>query len=281
MSKINISLNNKIYSIDESVLASAADELKAHLSNVMSGTGATINLGGTTYNIDSTKLTAATNDFVSHLGTIAGEGEKITVGGVEISIDSTKISSAFDSFNAALNDLAANSSLEAGLYVDGVMTKSWEELLNEGAVTVEDNVITGGNYGMLVGELVISDTITEIGARAFVDVYKMTGVIIPDSVTSLGDDAFYGCSGLINIVIGKGITVIPANAFNGCYWFESIVIPSNIINIGYRAFMDCEECRNIVFEGTMAQWNSITFGDEWNENVPATHIHCTDGDVAL
>lgn len=105
MEKTNIIFNGINYSIDESSLSAAAAELKAHLSTVMNGSGAVINLGGVPYNIDSTKLSTAKNDFVSHLGTIAGNGSKVTVGGVEYSIDSTKISSAISGLTTALGDL--------------------------------------------------------------------------------------------------------------------------------------------------------------------------------
>lgn len=133
MAKINIILNNKTYSIDESVLASAAAELKAHLSTVMNGSGATINLGGVTYNVDSAKLSTATNEFVSHLGTIAGEGKKIVVGGVEFSVDSTKIQSAFDGFSAALDDL------ESGFNGDETFNITDENA----TLSVEDNEFGG------------------------------------------------------------------------------------------------------------------------------------------
>lgn len=94
MARVNIVLNNKNYSIDESALSAASAALKSHLSTVMNGTGATINLDGTSYGIDATKLTAATNGFITHLGTISGTGKKITVGGVEYSIGTDKVAGA-------------------------------------------------------------------------------------------------------------------------------------------------------------------------------------------
>jgi hypothetical protein len=71
----------------------------------MSGSGAVINLGGIPYNVDSTKLTTATNDFVSHLGKIAGSGAKVKVNGVEYSVDSTKLASATADIHTVLGNL--------------------------------------------------------------------------------------------------------------------------------------------------------------------------------
>lgn len=105
MAKINIYLNNKNYSIEDSLLISATDSLKSHLSTVMNGTGDIINLGGVSYNIDSTKLATARTNFISALGSISGQGEKVVVSGVEFSIDSTKISGAFDALVDAFDSL--------------------------------------------------------------------------------------------------------------------------------------------------------------------------------
>lgn len=114
--KINISFNDKIYSIDPSSLSSASDDLKSHLSTVMNGSGATINFDDVFYNIDSTKLVNAQNDFVSHLGTIAGNGHKVTVGGVEYGVDSAKVANAITDLGVVLGELqSGNTSTDADL----------------------------------------------------------------------------------------------------------------------------------------------------------------------
>ena len=66
MAKIKIPFNNTDYSIDESALSSATENLKSHLQTVMNGTGAVINFGGVSYNVDQTKLSEATNNFVAY-----------------------------------------------------------------------------------------------------------------------------------------------------------------------------------------------------------------------
>lgn len=105
MAKINIVFNDINYSIDESSFAAAAAELQRHFSTTMSGSGATINLGGISYNIDSAKLSSATSDFVSHLGKIAGNGSKVVVGGVEYPFDFTKVQDAVTDLETVLGNL--------------------------------------------------------------------------------------------------------------------------------------------------------------------------------
>lgn len=103
-----IVLNNKEYNIDDAALVSISNELKYHLSTVMDGTGATVGFDGTTYNIDATKLSTATNSFITHLGTIAGSGAKVTVGGVEYSVDSAKLANAISELEGTLDELSGS-----------------------------------------------------------------------------------------------------------------------------------------------------------------------------
>ena len=111
MSKINIFFNNKDYLIDESAFSSASNKLKSHLLNVMNGSGAVINFDGTSYNVDSTKLSNVRNDFVSHLGTISGNGSKVSVNGIEYNVDSSKIASVVSELETVFGSLESDSLL--------------------------------------------------------------------------------------------------------------------------------------------------------------------------
>ena len=110
MAKINIVFDNKDYSVDESSFAVASAALKSHLQNVMNGSGAVINLDGVEYNIDSSKLSSAKNDFTSHLQTISGNGHKVVIDGVEFSVDSTKVASAISDLHTVLGALNSGDS---------------------------------------------------------------------------------------------------------------------------------------------------------------------------
>lgn len=105
MAKINITFDNTNYQIDESSFAEATAELRQHLSTTMSGSGATVTLGGISYNIDSAKLSSATNDFITHLGSIAGSGSKVVVGGTEYSFSSAKVKDAVSTLKTIFGNL--------------------------------------------------------------------------------------------------------------------------------------------------------------------------------
>ncbi len=55
--------------------------------------------------------------------------------------------------------------------------------------------------GELVTDLVLPDSVTSIGDRAFYNCENLTSIEIPDSVTSIGSSAFRGCSSLERITL--------------------------------------------------------------------------------
>jgi hypothetical protein len=94
--------------------------------------------------------------------------------------------------------------------------------------------------------------------RGFDNRKLLTGIVIPDAVVSIEHRAFYKCESLSNAVIGESVT-----------------------SIGEWAFYGCTSLTSMNFEGTVAQWNAITFGNDWNYKVPATYVTCSDGTVTL
>ncbi|MBR4063417.1 MAG: leucine-rich repeat protein [Clostridia bacterium] len=150
----------------------------------------------------------------------------------------------------------------------------------------------------------ISENVEIIDSNAFWQCTKLETVVIPDSVTRLGYSAFGYCSSLIRVILPKCINSIEAGLFNGCTNLQNVVIPDNVTIIGNYAFVSCSSLEsvsipsqvcsiemsaftacttleNFTFKGTMAQWNGIGKGEQWNLNTPFTVVHCTDGDVAV
>ena len=126
----------------------------------------------------------------------------------------------------------------------------------------------------------IPNSVTSIGERAFIWCFSLDSITIPDSVTSIGWKAFSGCS-LTEITIPSSVTNIGKEAFLDCESLEEIIIGNSVTSIENRAFARCESLFSITFQGTIAQWKEIEFGEDWNEEIPAKVVHCTDGDVKI
>jgi hypothetical protein len=121
----------------------------------------------------------------------------------------------------------------------------------------------------------------ERGSKTLITGFVNSVIPTDGSVTSIGDYAFCECDSLTTITIPARVTSIGEYAFWFCKSLTSIVIPDGMTNIGKLAFSNCDSLTSIIFEGTIAQWNSITKGTDWNYDVPATYVQCSDGQVAL
>ena len=85
-------------------------------------------------------------------------------------------------------------------------------------------------------EIVIPDSVTEIGSQAFSGCEKLTGVSIPNSVTMIRDRAFFDCNSLASITIPDSVTDIELQAFCNCTSLKSVTIPASVTDIGDEAF---------------------------------------------
>lgn len=128
------------------------------------------------------------------------------------------------------------------------------------SLTIPNTVTTIGSNAFVTSKLVsvtIPSSVTTIGGYAFQN-SKLTSLVIPDTVTSIGSSMVQGCTSLTTLTIGSGVSKIPSYFAYGC---------TSLSTINYT--------------GTMSQWNGLTKGSSWKNNVPATVVHCSDGDVTL
>ena len=80
---------------------------------------------------------------------------------------------------------------------------------------------------------------------------------------------------------GSQIDAIPPVAFYLCESLRSIEIPESVTFIGFDAFYECTSLNSITFKGTMEQWNAIVKEYDWNIDIPATYVQCSDGIVYI
>ena len=144
----------------------------------------------------------------------------------------------------------------------------------------------------IVEELIIPNSVTKIGEKAFSFCSSLRSIVIPDSVRQIEYEAFRGCSSLHSIFISDSVTKIGEGAFSSCESLQSIVvsegntiydsrnncnaiiekksntlvagcshtvIPNSVTHIGWYAFSGCSSLRSIVIPDTITHigWDAF------------------------
>lgn len=132
-----------------------------------------------------------------------------------------------------------------------------------------------------LSEVIIPDTVTKIGYRAF---YKCVGlrkvtlsknlvsignfafdecglnsITLPNGLLTIGSYAFSNCSGLKEITIPNSVTSIENGAFQGCTGLTSIVIPDNVTKLGAYAFQGCSGLTSVKLSNNITKLNEQVF----------------------
>ena len=130
-------------------------------------------------------------------------------------------------------------------------------------IVIPNSVTNIGDYAFSgcrsLTDIVIPDSVTNIGDCAFLDCRSLTDIVIPNSVTSIGDNAFEYCFSLSNLVIPDGVTSIGKWAFEDCSSLSSVVIPDSVTSIGNHAFAYCESLTDIVIPDSVTSIGDNAF----------------------
>lgn len=125
----------------------------------------------------------------------------------------------------------------------------------------------------------------EIPINAFQNCHKLVGVVLPNGITKIGRHAFQGTK-LTSVVIPDSVTSF-GGAFNNIYTLTTATIGSGVTSLedgaSYGCFENCTVLTNVTYKGTKAQWQALssTKGNYFKSGVPATTIHCSDGDTTF
>ena len=89
---------------------------------------------------------------------------------------------------------------------------------------------------------------------------NITDVVIPESVTEIGRSAFSGCRRLQNVEIPTSVTKIYAGAFDNCSGIKNITIPNSVVACG-AAFYNCENLENLIIGNSLEKIADKTFSN--------------------
>ena len=130
-------------------------------------------------------------------------------------------------------------------------------------------------------EVIIPDSVIEIGENAFYLCNQLRNIELPNSVTIIGNYAFWNSSlrkvelsenitsigdyafaytrSLSNIEIPRSVTYIGKSAFYLCASFTDIKIPDNITNIESHTFWTCSSLKSIDIPSTITNIGEYAF----------------------
>ena len=150
-----------------------------------------------------------------------------------------------------------------------MMKKEWAWKTREDGTLV----ITGykGNATVVrVPSKIGKDAVTAIGEYAFSPLAKrifaeqravrkaITEVILPDSITEIGEFAFYQCKSLKNVNLPEKLTEMPKGMLN-LTGMEEIEIGGNIKKIGAVAFYGCPVLRSVIIHEGVEEIDDVAF----------------------
>ena len=102
-------------------------------------------------------------------------------------------------------------------------------------------------------EIVLPETLKEIGERAFYSNTLLTHVTLPKGVTSIPAYAFYECPFTSLDLLHDGIKEIGDNAFKCCP-IEEAIIPDGVVKLGFNAFGENAHLKTISFPKSLTEF---------------------------
>ncbi len=133
-----------------------------------------------------------------------------------------------------------------------------------GEVVIEDGVTYIGAKSFetcySVAKVTIPNSVTEIGTMAF-DSTQIKELVLPDSVKKIGDHAFARCKSLTEIIFSDQLQSIGEFAFGYCMALPSVTIPDSVNYIGPEAFYHCEKMTSANISVNVKSIESKVFSD--------------------
>lgn len=103
--------------------------------------------------------------------------------------------------------------------------------------------------------------VRRVCASACAENKALQEVVIADSVINIGNSAFYYCSKLERVTLPSGLQIIEGNAFNSCTALRSVVIPEGTKYIGNRAFFDDRRLESVEIPDSVEFIGNKAFGN--------------------
>ena len=108
------------------------------------------------------------------------------------------------------------------------------------------------SYKEIVTSIVIHDSITSIGNKAFFDFNHLETITLGKDITRIGKAAFYNTK-IKSIHVPLSVKVIEESAFQNCKYLEQITFEDNsqLERIERKSFVQCQKLKSIIFPSSL------------------------------
>ena len=113
-------------------------------------------------------------------------------------------------------------------------------------------------------------TVNAIDDNAFKNDTRLEQIVLPDTLTEIGFYAFSGCTSLKNAITGSGLTILRASAFAGCTSLEYLYLGKSLQIVGLHAIEGCSKLTGIHCGFSSADMQSISD----YKNLQSTTLYC-------
>lgn len=114
-------------------------------------------------------------------------------------------------------------------------------------------------HNELVTKVVIPDTVTVIGAEAFMGCTALAEVNLPEGLTAINNRAFAECSSLTELVIPDSVTELDDAVFGECSSLTRIVFPAQVDSFGKNMLVNCTALTEVVLPENLTELPYWTF----------------------
>lgn len=131
-----------------------------------------------------------------------------------------------------------------------------------------------------ITNIILPNSLRTLEASVFYGCEMLTHVHFGSSLTKVGAGCFNGCRSLKHVAFQEGLTDIHILAFSRCTNLKVVNIPRSIKFIGPNAFFDCGALEEIVYSGTVDEWNNVRKGSTIHSSPTSKSllkVRCLDG----
>lgn len=140
----------------------------------------------------------------------------------------------------SLNIPASVVDIASDAFIDCTALTSISVDADNARYSVKNSYLLDGPSTLLrgLGNGEIGAEVTKIAPYAYRGCHALTEIVVPETVTEIGKGAFLGCANLASAELASPVAKLADNIFDHCTALTSVSYPSTVTEIGYAAFRD-------------------------------------------